>query len=92
LQKIKILRENLKTFILKKVVQIKDFQITFAKKGIFELKGNKRILVLYDGQTLNNNGDNITNFNFSKSDFGLSNMDSHLVKVSKDLKNCKQLL
>ena len=40
-------------------------------------------MVLYDGQTLNNNGNNITNFNFSKSDFGLTNMDSHLVKYPK---------
>ena len=59
------------------------FQITFAKKGVFELKGNKRILVLYDGQTLTQNGKNITNFNFSKSDFGLSNLDGHLVKYPK---------
>jgi lipopolysaccharide export system permease protein len=72
-----------KNIYIKKSSSNKGFQITFAKKGIFELKGNKRILVLYDGQTLNNNGDNITNFNFSKSDFGLSNMDSHLVKYPK---------
>ena len=74
-------------------------QITFAKKGVFELKGNKRILVLYDGQTLNQNGKNITNFDFSKSDFGLSNMDSHLVTHKKlqelstiTLINCLQLI
>ena len=72
-----------KNIYIKKSSSNKGFQITFAKKGIFELKGNKRILVLYDGQTLNNNGDNITNFNFSKSDFGLSNMDSHLVQYPK---------
>ncbi|WP_435087629.1 LptF/LptG family permease [Candidatus Pelagibacter bacterium nBUS_29] len=61
----------------------KGFQITFAKKGIFELKGNKRVLVLYDGQTLTQNGENITNFNFSKSDFGLTNMNSHLITYEK---------
>ena len=72
-----------KNIYIKKSSSNKGFQITFAKKGIFELKGNKRILVLYDGQTLNNNGNNITNFNFSKSDFGLSNMDSHLVQYPK---------
>jgi len=72
-----------KNIYIKKSSSNNGFQITFAKKGIFELKGNKRILVLYDGQTLNNNGENITNFNFSKSDFGLSSMDSHLVKYPK---------
>ena len=68
-----------KNIYIKKKDSNEKFQITFAKKGIFELKGNKRILVLYDGQTLNSNKDKITNFQFSKSDYGLSNMDSHLV-------------
>ena len=72
-----------KNIYIKKNSTDNDFQITFAKKGIFELKGNKKILVLYDGKTLNNNGNNITNFDFSKSDFGLSNMESHLVTHQK---------
>ena len=77
----------------------KGFQITFAKKGVFELKGNKRVLVLYDGQTLTQNGENITNFDFSKSDFGLTNMASHLVthkkiqeQSTKSLIQCMQSL
>jgi len=75
--------KNLKIFILKKNNKKKGFQITFAKKGVFEFKGNKRVLVLYDGQTLTKNGENITNFNFSKSDFGLTNMDSHFLAYKK---------
>ena len=75
--------EEFKNIYIKKKKEKKGFQITFAKKGVFELKGNKRVLVLYDGQTLTQNGENITNFNFSKSDFGLSNMDSHLVTYEK---------
>ena len=70
---------QLKNIYIKKNNYEKGFQITFAKKGVFELKGNKKILVLYDGQTLNQNNNNVTNFDFSKSDFGLGNMDSHLV-------------
>jgi lipopolysaccharide export system permease protein len=72
-----------KNIYIKKNSSDNNFQITFAKKGIFVRKGEKRVLVLYDGQTLNNNENNITNFNFSESDFGLSNMDSHLVKHPK---------
>ena len=75
--------EEFKNIYIKKNNEKKGFQITFAKKGVFELKGNKRVLVLYDGQTLTQNGENITNFNFSKSDFGLANMDSHLVTHKK---------
>jgi lipopolysaccharide export system permease protein len=80
---------------IKKSNQKKGFQITFAKKGVFELKGSERILVLYDGQTLTQNGKNITNFNFSRSDFGLTNMDSHFIthkkiqeQTTKSLINC----
>ena len=79
----KNIKEEFKNIYIKKNNSDLGFQITFAKKGVFELKGNKRILVLYDGQTLTQNGKNITNFNFSKSDFGLSNMDSHLVQYPK---------
>ena len=44
----------------------KNFQITFAKIGKFEDRGNKRILVLYDGATLNNQDGNLSKFNFSR--------------------------
>jgi lipopolysaccharide export system permease protein len=74
----KVNNEEFKNIYIKKNDKKKGFQITFAKKGVFEFKGNKRVLVLYDGQTLTQNGENITNFNFSRSDFGLTNMDSHL--------------
>ena len=84
---------------IKKKNEKKGFQITFAKKGIFELKGNKRVLVLYDGKTLTENGENITNFNFSSSDFGLANMDTHLLtnkkiqeQPTKSLLQCMQFL
>ena len=68
---------------IKKKTANKSFQITFAKKGIFEFKNDKKILVLYDGNTLNSNNGKLTNFNFSKSDYGLSNMNSHLVVQQK---------
>jgi lipopolysaccharide export system permease protein len=73
----KVNNEEFKNIYIKKNDKKKGFQITFAKKGIFEFKGNQRVLVLYDGQTLTQNGENITNFNFSRSDFGLTNMDTH---------------
>ena len=75
--------EEFKNIYIKKNNKKKGFQITFAKKGVFELKGNKRVLVLYDGQTLTQSGKNITSFDFSRSDFGLANMDTHLVKHKK---------
>ena len=64
---------------IKKRTSKDKFQITFAKKGVFENRGKNKILVLYDGQNLNSNNKKITNFEFSKSDFGLGNMDSHFI-------------
>jgi len=72
-----------KNIYIKKNNYKKGFQITFAKKGVFELKGNKKILVLNDGQTLNQNDNNVTNFEFSKSDFGGTNMESHFISHPK---------
>ncbi len=77
---------------IKKKTNNDQFQITFAKKGIFELKGNNRILVLYDGQTLNSNKNQVTNFSFSKSDFGLSDMSSHFLKHQKLQEQSTQIL
>jgi lipopolysaccharide export system permease protein len=77
---------------IKKTRSDDQSQITFAKKGIFEFRGDKRILVLYDGQTLNNNEGNITNFKFSKSDFGMSNMQSHLIIQKKTQEQSTMLL
>ncbi len=74
--------EFINIYIKKKTADNK-FQITFAKKGIFEQKNENKILVLYDGQTLNNNNNKITNFEFSKSDFGLGNLQSHLTIYKK---------
>ena len=88
-----------KNIYIKKNNLNKGFQITFAKKGVFEFKGNKKILVLYDGQTLNQTGNNVTNFNFSKSDFGITNMESHFINHPKlqeqstiSLINCLQFI
>ena len=75
--------DEFKNIYIKKNNERNEFQITFAKKGVFELKGNKRVLVLYNGQTITQNSENITNFNFSKSDFGLANMDTHLITYKK---------
>ncbi len=86
--------EFINIYIKKKTTE-DNFQVTFAKKGIFEQKGKDKILVLYDGQSLNNNNNKVTNFSFSKSDFGLGDMKSHLIVHKKiqeqpttDLLNC----
>ena len=72
-------RDEFINIYIKKRTEANKFQVTFAKKGIFEQRGERKILVLYEGQSLNNNENKITNFSFSKSDFLLGDMESHLV-------------
>ena len=75
--------EEFKNIYIKKNNSQDGFQITFAKRGVFELKGDKKVLVLYNGQTLTQNNGNITDFDFSQSDFSLVNMSSHLITHKK---------
>ena len=67
----------LKNLYLKKSTSVNNFQITYAKKGVFENKNGTNVLVLYDGETINVENKNIINFNFSKSDFGLNNFKTN---------------
>ena len=73
----------LENIYIKKKSLNKNFQITYAKEGIFETRNNSKILVLYDGQTLNSNNNKVTNFKFSKSDFGVADMSTHTVTQTK---------
>ena len=68
---------------IKKRTNKNNFQVTFAKKGVFEDRGENKILVLYDGESLNNNNNKITNFSFSRSDFRLGEIESHVVVHKK---------
>ena len=47
-------------------------QITFAKKGKIEIRSNRKILVLEEGQTIKEINGKISEFKFSKTDFNIS--------------------
>ena len=68
---------------LKRQLEENNFQITYAKKGIFEEFNNKPVLVLYDGATITGKNNKITNFSFSKSDFPLSNFKTNTTTYKK---------
>ena len=72
-------KDEFKNIYIKKRTTENNFQVTFAKKGVFENRGENKVLVLYDGESLNNNNNKITNFSFAKSDFRLGEMESHVV-------------
>ena len=47
-------------------------QITFAKRGKIEIRNNKKVLVLEDGETIKDVNGRISKFEFSKTDFNIS--------------------
>ena len=68
-------------------------QTTFAKKGLLKIRNNKKILVLYDGKTINNINGNISEFKFSKTDFNISKFSSNTTTHQKTQENStKELL
>jgi len=85
----------LKNIYLKKQSDSQNFQITYSKTGKFENINNSNNLLLYNGETINFFGDNITSFSFSKSNFNLENLETNSITHSKtqelstvDLINC----
>jgi lipopolysaccharide export system permease protein len=74
---------NLFNLYLKKQLDQNDFQITYAKKGVFKEFNNIPVLILFDGATITGKNDKITNFSFSKSDFPLSNFKSNTTTYKK---------
>ena len=90
---------NLFNLYLKKQINPNNFQITYAKKGVFKEFNNIPVLVLFDGATITGKNDEITNFSFSKSDFPLNNFSSNATTYKKTqelssfkLLKCLQLL
>ena len=84
---------NLFNLYLKKQLAQNDFQITYAKKGVFKEFNNIPVLILFDGATITGKNDKITNFSFSKSDFPLNNFKSNTTtyKKTQELSSLKLL-
>ena len=74
---------NLKKIYLKKNENKKEFQITIAKRGEFKTLEGSKILTLYDGETIKNVNNKLTNFSFTKSDFSLSVLDTDIIVFNK---------
>ena len=58
-------------------------QTIIAKTARFEMRGDKKILVLYDGKTINNVNRKTSEFNFSKTDFNISNFSTQTITHQK---------
>ncbi len=74
---------NLYNLYLKKEVENNQFQITYAKKGVFKEFNKIPVLILYDGETIKGGSKGIANFKFSKSDFPLNNFETNTTTYIK---------
>jgi lipopolysaccharide export system permease protein len=78
---------SLKNIFIKKTNNASEFEITFSQTGVIKNVNNNQILVLYDGQNLKGNKNNLDSFSFSKSDFNLSNLESNTTTYKKTQEN-----
>ena len=84
---------DLKNIFLKDSIDENDFQITFAKKGILEIRGERKLMVLYEGKTINNKDGKISEFEFTKTDFDIGRFNSTTTTSTKTQENStKELL
>ncbi|WP_440651143.1 LptF/LptG family permease [Candidatus Pelagibacter sp. HIMB1495] len=60
-----------------------DFEITYAKRGLFDFPSGTPVLILFNGETIKNKNNKITNFKFSKSDFLLKNLQTNTITKQK---------
>ena len=74
---------NMFNIYLKKETDDENFQITYAKKGIFKEINKFPILVLFNGETITVNDGDSTSISFSKSDFPLKNLETNTTVYKK---------
>ncbi len=74
---------NLYNLYLKKEINKNEFQIIYAKKGLFKDVNGRSILVLFNGEQITAKNNQITNINFSKSDFPLQNLETNTTTYKK---------
>ena len=74
---------KLKNIFLNEKTDFDNSQTTFAKTGLIKINDYKRVLELYEGNTINNVGGKISEFEFSKTDFNISKFSSNTIVHQK---------
>ena len=78
---------KLKNIFLKDNTRANGYQVTYAKLGKFELREDKKILVLFNGKTLENQGGQLSEFTFNKTDFNMERFNSKTTTQTKTQEN-----
>ena len=74
---------NYNNIYIKKKIDNDDFQIIYAKKGVFKKNQNDPILELFNGENTSLSDGKFTNFSFSKSEFNLNPYSTNTILVKK---------
>ena len=74
---------ELKNIFINDKSSVGESQTTIAKTGRFEVRGNKKLLILYDGKRIININGKISEFVFSKTDFNISNFSTKTTTQQK---------
>lgn len=74
---------NYNNIYIKKKIDDDDFQIIYAKKGIFKKNQKDPILELFNGENTSLSNGKLTNFSFSKSEFNLNPYSTNTILVKK---------
>ena len=74
---------NYNNIYIKKKIDTDDFQIIYAKKGIFKKNQKYPVLELFDGENTSLSNGKLTNFSFSKSEFNLNPYSTNTILVKK---------
>ena len=72
---------------LNEKTSVYNSQTTFAKTATINVKDNTKILSLYDGKSINVINGNISEFEFSKTDYNISKFGSNTVMHQKTQEN-----
>ena len=83
----KTVEGKLKNIFLNDKSKKDESQTTFAKLGELEIRGNKKILVLYDGKTIDSKNGKISEFGFSKTDFNITRFKTGTTTYQKTQEN-----
>jgi lipopolysaccharide export system permease protein len=78
---------ELQNIFLNEKSSFNESQTIIAKYGKFEKRGERKILVLYEGKIINTINEEITEFEFSKTDFNISNLTTQSVTHQKTQEN-----
>jgi lipopolysaccharide export system permease protein len=68
---------------LNEKIDFNNLRTTFAKSATVNINNNKKILILYDGKSINVVNGKISEFKFSKTDYNISKFSSNTIMHQK---------